>query len=63
MNKERVAQCKEMLQRNKFFSTLDVIEQLERENKVLEIIILGEQMEQETLRKEIEQLKAELGRM
>ena len=62
MNKERLAQCKDTLRRNKFFGVLDIIEQLEKENEILERIILGEQMDQDTLRKEIEQLRAELTR-
>lgn len=60
MNKERLAQCKETLRRNKFFDVLDIIEQLERENEILERILIGEQMEQEALSKEIERLRDEL---
>ncbi len=39
MNKERLAQCKETLRRNKFFGVLDIIEQLERENEILKRIL------------------------
>lgn len=60
MNKERLAQYKETLRRNKFFGVLDIIEQLERENEILERILIGEQMEQEALSKEIERLRDEL---
>lgn len=60
MNKERLEQCKETLRRNRFFGVFDIIEQLERENEIMEKNIIGEQMEQEALRKEIEQLRAEL---
>ena len=35
MNKKRLAQCKEMLQRNRFFGVFDIIEQLERENEII----------------------------
>ena len=62
MNKERLEQCKETLRRNRFFGVFDIIEQLERENEIMEKNIIGEQMEQEALRKEIEQLRAELTR-
>ena len=62
MNKERLEQCKETLRRNRFFGVFDIIEQLERENEIMEKNIIGEQMEQDTLRKEIEQLRAELTR-
>ena len=36
MNKERLEQCKETLRRNRFFGVFDIIEQLERENEIME---------------------------
>lgn len=57
MNKERIAQCKDALRRSKEFIALDIVEQLEKENKIMEDILIGEQMENEQLKARIDRMK------
>lgn len=57
MNKERIAQCKDALRRSKEFIALDILEQLERENRMVEDILIGEQIETDSLKKVNGQLK------
>lgn len=60
MNKERIVQCEDALRRSKEFIALDILEQLKRENRIIEDILIGEQIETDRLKKENEQLKQEL---
>ena len=57
MNKERIAQCEDALRRSKEFIALDILEQLERENRMMEDILIGEQIETDSLKKVNRQLK------
>lgn len=60
MNKERIAQCEDALRRSKEFIALDILEQLERENRMMEDILIGEQIETDSLKKVNEQLKGNI---
>ena len=57
INKERLANLKQTLKKNKEFVTLYIVEQLEKENKIMEDILIDDLKKIEQL---IQQIKDEV---
>ena len=57
MNKERLTNLKETLKKNKEFITLDIVEQLEKENKIMKDILIDDLKKIEQLIQQIEIMK------
>lgn len=57
MNKERLQDCKQMLQKKNEIIALDILQQLEKENKIMEDIIIEQQEENEQLKEQIDKMK------